>query len=502
MEKNQNRSGLIFGAILIAIGVLFFVGQLVDFFNWGDFWPFIIIGVGVVFFAGMILGGKSAGPLAIPASIFSGIGLILLVQNALGLWETWAYAWALIVASVGAGIAIYGYLSDKPESVKSGWETLRAGLTLFLVFGIIMEFIFSFTGVSGRQNQLLLAVLLVALGVLQFVWRVVRLLVNPEAAGDEGRDLMGPIILTGIGALAILTVLNVLALGDLFKLLSLWPLLLVAAGLQLIFGRRSPWLSALIGILLVAAVLTVALAGDRLGINLGVPFPIVISGEPWEITERIQGSGQMGERVFEVNDFDSVSLELIGRLEIVQGEREALTILAEENILDVIQVDVRGDRLVISAARGIGLEPKRTITYKLEVIDLAEVEISSAGEVLIPSLRTEGLELSSSGVGSFKLADLQAERLDVSISGSGSVDAAGRADRLSVRISGAGNFQGADLQAQDAEANISGAGNATLWVEDILDARISGVGSIAYYGDPRLTQNISGLGSVRRLGGK
>jgi hypothetical protein len=504
MEKGNNRGGLVFGTILIAVGILFFIGQLIDFFNWGEFWPFIIIGVGVAFFAGMILGGKSAAPLAIPGTIISGVGLILLIQSTFNLWETWSYAWALIVASVGLGIAISGYWSGKPETIKGGWETVRVGLTLFLVFGIIMEFIFSFTGVSGRQNQLLLALLLAALGVLQFAWRAFRLLSNPESVSTEGRDLMGPIILIGVGILVTLAVLGVLPTWDLFELLSLWPLLLIAAGFQLILGRRYPWLGALVGILLVALVITVAMAGDRLGIRLGASIPIFISSsdEPWGIRERVQGSGEINERPYEVEGFDRVSLELPGTLEIVQGDREALTIVADDNIFEYIQVDKKGDRLVIGVEQGIGLEPSQTIHYKLEVKNLTEVEVSSAGQIIISQLTADTLSLGSSGAGSFKLTDLQAQRLNIEISGSGSVEVDGEADQLEVGISGAGSFQGPDFKVSEAEIEVSGAGSATVWAEEELDASISGLGSIAYYGDPRVRKEVSGLGSVRKLGKK
>lgn len=503
MSARQDRSGLIWGAILIAVGVLFFIGQLVDFFNWGDFWPFIVITIGVVFFVAMFLGGKSAAGLAIPGSVVTGVGLILLVQNIFGLWETWAYAWGLVISAVGVGVAIYGYWSGKPESVKGGWETARVGLILFLVFGVIMEFIFSFTGVSGRQNQLLFAILLVALGVVQFVWRAFRLIANPEGVSEAGRDLMGPVILTGIGILAVLMVLDYLPAWDLFRLLSLWPLLLIAAGFQLMVGKRYPWVGALVGILLVAVVLGIALAGERVGIRLGMPFPFVISsGDAWEVRERIEGNGVMGEKSYAVRNFDRVLLALPGKMEIVQGDREALTIRAEENLLEYIQVNVRNSQLVIDGEAGIGLQPNQEIVYRLEVRELKEIVTSSASEVVIPVLRTEVLEINSSGVGTFKLGDLQAEQFEVQISGSGTAEATGEVNRLEVQISGAGNFDGADLQVQEAEIQVSGLGNATLWVEDKLDARISGAGSIAYYGDPRVDEEISGAGVVRRLGDK
>ena len=40
----------------------------------------------------------------VPASIVTGIGGLLYWQNATGRWESWSYAWALIVASVGVSI--------------------------------------------------------------------------------------------------------------------------------------------------------------------------------------------------------------------------------------------------------------------------------------------------------------------------------------------------------------------------------------------------------------
>jgi len=85
---NQNRTALVMGIVLIILGVLFLVGQSLDFFQFGDLWPMIIIGIGGAFFLGMILGGKSTGGLAIPGSIISMVGLILLFQEITGWWDT------------------------------------------------------------------------------------------------------------------------------------------------------------------------------------------------------------------------------------------------------------------------------------------------------------------------------------------------------------------------------------------------------------------------------
>jgi hypothetical protein len=503
MQTKQTRGSLIFGAILIVIGILLFFGQVVDFFKEGALWPFIVIGVGAAFFAGMVLGGKSTGALAIPGSIITGIGLILLVQNIFGWWETWSFSWALIVTFVGVGIAIYGHWSDRPDSRKGGWDLARVGLILFIIFGTIFEFIFSFIGVSGRQVTLFWPVVLIVIGVLQFLWRAFRLLTRPDEVTGDGRDLGGPIILTGIGVVAALTVLDLMTLSQVLALLGLWPLLLIFAGIQLIVGRQSPWIGAALAILLVAAALTLTFTGERFGIRLGAPTFIIGNwAEDWGDRERVRGNGEIAERTYTVSGFDQVTLNLPGKLEIVQSDSEALTIRGESNLLEYIEANVSGDELEIEARRGYALEATRDLTFLLTVKDLEEVSLTSAGEVTITDLESDHLVLNSSGMGNFRLSDLQAERFDLEISGSGSADVSGQVERLYVQISGAGSFEGADLRSQEAEVNISGLGKATLWVEERLNTSISGAGSISYYGDPSVNQSTSGAGSVNRLGDK
>ncbi len=133
------RTSLIVGLALIAFGVLFLLQQIFDWSVWDALWPVIIIAIGGLFFAGMVAGGKPAGPLAIPGSIVTTIGLMLFTFNLIGHWEAWSYGWGLIVAGVGLGLAINGWWSDLPGLRRSGLELIRVGLTLFLVFGAIFE---------------------------------------------------------------------------------------------------------------------------------------------------------------------------------------------------------------------------------------------------------------------------------------------------------------------------------------------------------------------------
>jgi hypothetical protein len=134
----------VWGAVLIALGLLSLAGQLFRNMGfWQLIWPFFVIGAGALFFIGMFASGRSAAGLAIPGSIITMVGLILFAQNILGHWESWSYAWTLILLSVGLGIFIMGWYSEDASQRKSGVGLMKLGAILFLLFGGFFEMIFN-----------------------------------------------------------------------------------------------------------------------------------------------------------------------------------------------------------------------------------------------------------------------------------------------------------------------------------------------------------------------
>ncbi len=131
------------GALLIAIGLVPLVQRYTPLHLGEQFWPFFIIIPGCCFYAMMLLGGRGAGPLAIPATVLTTLGLIFLGQSLFDYYESWAYIWALLPTATGVGMVIGGLWDGKPALVQTGTHTARTGLTMLLVFGTLFElFIF------------------------------------------------------------------------------------------------------------------------------------------------------------------------------------------------------------------------------------------------------------------------------------------------------------------------------------------------------------------------
>jgi hypothetical protein len=160
MQPNRSNAGtLIAGTILIAFGLLALLRNVFPIFDWGSIWPLAIIGFGALFFVVMVTGGKQAAAFAIPGSIISGIGLILLFQNITGRWESMSYFWALILMFVGLGIYIMGWYGGDVNQKRSGFGLMKTGFILFIIFGAFFELL-----VFSSYNNLIFPVLLILLG--------------------------------------------------------------------------------------------------------------------------------------------------------------------------------------------------------------------------------------------------------------------------------------------------------------------------------------------------
>ena len=95
--------------------------------------------------------------------------------------------------------------------------------------------------------------------------------------------LIGPVILIGLGVVFLLNNLGILSWSIWTVIFRLWPVLLVAAGLDLLLGRRSVWGS------LLALVLTVAIVAGVLGLfGAGIMPGRAAAGE--EISQALDGA--------------------------------------------------------------------------------------------------------------------------------------------------------------------------------------------------------------------
>lgn len=219
----------------------------------------------------------------------------------------------------------------------------------------------------------------------------------------------------------------------------------------------------------------------------------------------VLGSGRVTTQTRDVSNFDSVVLSGAGDLTITQGDSEALTLEAEDNLMPYLKTEVKGGTLVLSVDNGNGrtqVTPTKGIRYNLSAKNVKSIELSGAGRVTSANLKGDQMSIGISGAGSIDIAHLEATSLSSKLSGAGNLKLAGQVTGQTITLSGLGSYDAADLGSKSTQVVVSGAGGATVWANETLDVTINGAGGVKYYGSPQVQKKISGVGGITGLGNK
>jgi hypothetical protein len=167
--RPPRRQSMILGGLFVLIGALLLAGQFVrvDVGRYG--WPFFVIAPGIlILFVALTARGAVSEGLAILGSIVTVSGLILLVQDATGHFESWAYASALVVpGAIGMGMILYGLTARRAGNLRSGTRLVAIALVLFLLGAAFFEGVIGIGGYQLNHSAgVVLGVLIIALGAV------------------------------------------------------------------------------------------------------------------------------------------------------------------------------------------------------------------------------------------------------------------------------------------------------------------------------------------------
>ncbi|MQC26583.1 MAG: DUF2807 domain-containing protein [Chloroflexi bacterium] len=316
---------------------------------------------------------------------------------------------------------------------------------------------------------------------------------------NERNNFFFPFLLIGAGTIWLLISLGQLPSANLWALTHAWPFLLIAAGLGLIVRSYWPSGGMAISALTVLGLLLAVLYAPQLGWN---------DANFWQFSfdargGGVRGSGNVVTESRQLGDFEEITIEYPAQVVVRQGASSSVVIEAEDNLVQQLESEVRGDRLTIKNRESDWrdrVNPSEPVHLTITVVNLTDVHFPTAGELEILGLTTDSLSLHLGGAGNIMIQDLNADNFECRISGAGNIDANGTVQTMRLEISGFGNFDAHDLKSQTANVQINGAGNATVRVAEELTAKISGAGSVDYYGSPEVSRQISGLGSVTLRG--
>jgi hypothetical protein len=214
----------------------------------------------------------------------------------------------------------------------------------------------------------------------------------------------------------------------------------------------------------------------------------------------ISASGNSRTESRSVRNFQQISSNLPAEINIIQGDRESLRITAEKNILPKIVTKVVGRKLELTFKQNETIQTTEPIEIDLQLKTLNSMDFSGAALVKAPKIKSDRLEINSSGASSIAIDYLQGKQLTIDLSGTGKIKLTGKVDRQEVSLSGVGKYEGSKLRTLSTDIELSGTGKAILWVERSLNIDLGGLGKVSYYGNPQVTEDVSGMGKIEHLG--
>ena len=192
--------------------------------------------------------------------------------------------------------------------------------------------------------------------------------------------------------------------------------------------------------------------------------------------ETVTGSGRVIEQARPVsNAVRRVIVEDASDLVIRQGA-PALTVSSDDNIIDMVSTEVRGDTLRI-ASRG-SYRTRKGVRSVLTIPDLDAVTVEGSGDVRFAGWRGDALLLQ--------------------VDGSGDIDLAGSVGRIEARVRGSGDIDLREARTSFLDAEVAGSGDIRTGSAERVSARVYGSGDIHVSGTPEMVSpSVYGSGAIR-----
>ena len=232
---------------------------------------------------------------------------------------------------------------------------------------------------------------------------------------------------------------------------------------------------------------------------------------------RIKGNSNIINTEETVSEFEKINISGSAEVHFYASDEYRAILTIDENLKEYIIISTKDNTLNIGVESGCYISPTK-FTVDVYCPVLTGVSISGSGifknsdtitattfeSKITGSGKMEGdivcgdYSAKISGSGKINGA-IECDNYSVTISGSGKVTTHGNSSNVDISISGSGKFDGNEFYTNNANINISGSGNASLYIEDYLNAVISGSGKVNYGGNPKIDSNIRGSGQIKSM---
>lgn len=204
------------------------------------------------------------------------------------------------------------------------------------------------------------------------------------------------------------------------------------------------------------------------------------------------------EATMRLEPFSQIKVDLVSNVRFEQSNKSRIVAEGPERIIKLLDVEVKGDVLKITAKKDYKLSKGEKLTLTIYSPTLNSVKLTGVGNFTAEDIETTSLAVINEGVGNIKVHDLHCQDVTVNLTGVGNVTIDGTAEEASFNSDGVGTIDAYDMEVKSAMVCLNGVGSVRCYASEQLDCFNNGVGSISFKGHPEkkdLRKN--GVGSIR-----
>ena len=227
----------------------------------------------------------------------------------------------------------------------------------------------------------------------------------------------------------------------------------------------------------------------------------------------VTGNGKIETQSFDNQSFNKLEIDNAFQADVTYSDSFAVNITADSNLFSYLDIRQSDGTLHIGLQKNHSYF-NTTQKASIKMPDLRDINVSGAAKTQVTGFNsTHSLNIDVSGAGKLSFTDVKIGNATIKVSGAGLtngtlsmadgnfnisgasiLELTGTANNITADISGASSGRLENLTLVQANLTVSGASNATVNVNNKLNANVSGVSRVYYIGTPTLG-NISITGA-------
>jgi len=210
----------------------------------------------------------------------------------------------------------------------------------------------------------------------------------------------------------------------------------------------------------------------------------------------LRGSGKFVDESRAVEPFHAVEVSRGIQLQLAVGPQKALELHGEDNILPLVETEVRAGTLHVRFSSKASSISDSGVTVKVTAPQLDRIEASGGAGASGEVGPAETLRAEASGGAELHLSGLSMKSVSLEASGGATLELAGRADEVELEVSGGARYPLQKLAAQKVRIDGSGGCDGAVSASDSVRGSVSGGTSLKIVGGAKAHVSSSGGSSV------